>query len=820
VDKTDGVRVAFGTFELDTGAVELRHRGELVAVEPRVFDVLVYLVRHRDRVVPKEELLDEVWGDRFVSESALSSCVRHIRRVLGDDGTAQRLIRTARGRGYRFVAPVESRDVEVAPEAAPASDRPVVLHSLPPDRTPLFGRDEDVAAAADAVADHRLVTLLGMGGVGKTRLAVAVARAVLDRFGDGVWFVDLAPVDGERSAAVAIAHASGVALSSGDVTAQLADALGDRGALVVLDGAEHVRSSLGAVVDQLLDRTSGPRFLVTSRGPLGLPGEQLVRVAPLGLGADAAGPAVELFLSVAARLDAAVGPEDLGVVRRLCEQLDGLPLAIELAAAQLRVLGPGQVADRLDRRFELLRDPAADPGARHASLTSVLDDTWSLLTPAERTLLGRLTGFPGRFAVTDVEQLCRDAAASDVVSTLGRLVDHSLVSVAPGSSRQFGLLDTVRAFARERSDEAEAGEIHARWCLEQVGDDIGAHLFDFGLAAWCGEHFDDLRVAEQHLLAAARAEEAARLTSATALAMHSDEGARAASVLDRVDRLLSAVEDAELRARLHCTGAMAAMAARSPEGIATHGHAAVAEARRVDDPTLVAVALVLASWSTILGDPRAALAMVEEAAAAAAGDVRARDHAAAYRAFHLAMQRRYDEALAQAEAVIDRSPTHEMGGLGRFVAVVAWSACNVLAAPAVSGRYVDELLTRPTPASPMWGNEVLAATIRASAGDAPGCARLVVGVRERLRWRGQDPLPDLLVAAAALALHRDDERRAARYLRAVRDADRPTQSFPVTCAYRRMRDSVDLGEADTSTATLEQVGAEALAWVEGFATRS
>jgi DNA-binding winged helix-turn-helix (wHTH) protein len=178
------VRFAFGGFELDTDAVELRHLGAPVPLEPRVFDVLEYLVRHRERVVPKEELLDEVWGDRFVTESALSSCVRHIRRVLDDDGTAQRFVRTARGRGYRFVAPVTAA---AAPPAVAGQAGQAVPHSLPPDRTPLFGRDEEIDAIADAVSGHRLVTLLGMGGVGKTRLAVAAGEDLTQ------WTRDVAP---------------------------------------------------------------------------------------------------------------------------------------------------------------------------------------------------------------------------------------------------------------------------------------------------------------------------------------------------------------------------------------------------------------------------------------------------------------------------------------------------------------------------------------------------------------------------------------------------------------------------------------------------
>jgi predicted ATPase/DNA-binding winged helix-turn-helix (wHTH) protein len=808
------VRATFGSFELDTDAVELRHLGETVAVEPRVFDVLSYLVRHRDRVVPKEELLDEVWGHHFVSESALSSCIRHVRRALGDDGTAQRFVRTTHGRGYRFVAQVTRAAIDAGSGPWSPVDGPAAADNLPMDRTPLFGREDAIGTAVDAVAAHRLVTLLGIGGVGKTRLAVVVGRRVLERFADGVWFVDLAAVDDEPSIAVAVAHACGVALSPGDALALLARALADRRTLVILDNAEHARLAVATVVDHLLGHTSAPRFMVTSREPLELPGERYVRVAPLSVGTDGAGPAIELFFACAQRFGVTVAPTDLDVVRRICEQLDGLPLAIELAAAQLRVLGPSHLAERLDRRFELLRAPRASRGDRHASLLSVLEDTWALLDGAERAVLGRLAAFPGMFAVPDVEQLCRDVELGEVVSTLGRLVDRSLVIATPVEPHRFRLLDTVRAFARERTDWAAAAGLHAAWCLDRVGADIDGHLVDFALAAWCADRFDDLRVAENHLLEHGRCDEAALLTSATALAMQSDEGARAASVLERVAGHLRRVDDSALRARLHCTGVMAAMGARSPGDIAAHGGAALDEARRAGNPTILAAALMLASWSAVLSDPTTALAMVDEAAATAGSDRRARDHAAAYRAFHLATQRRYDEALTQAEDVIEHSSDLDEEGLGRFVAVVAWSACNVLAPPTVSGRYLDELLTRPSPSAPMWGNEVLAATICASAGDGRRSARLAARVRERMQRAGRDPLPDLLVPAATLAHRRGDDRLAARWVRAVRDADRPTQSFQVTCCYRRLRDAVGISEVDPlASATLEQIGDEALTWM-------
>lgn len=810
------MRAVFGSFELDTDAVELRHLGQPVALEPRVFDVLAYLVRHRDRVVPKEELLDEVWGDRFVSESALSSSIRHVRRALGDDGAAQQFIRTAHGRGYRFVADATISGLDSGSATGSAADGATVAHNLPADRTPLFGRDDDIGATAGVVATHRLVTVLGMGGSGKTRLAAAVGRRVLARFPDGVWFVDLVPVDDERSAAVAIAHACGVALTPGDGRAQLARALAQRRTLVILDNAEHVRAPLATVVDHLLGHTSAPRFLVTSREPLGLPDERRVPVAPLRVGTDRSGPAIELFLASAERLGVVVEPADLDVVGRICEHLDGLPLAIELAAAQLRVLDPHLLLERLDRRFDLLRAPAGSPSDRHTTLTSVLEHSWVALDATARATLERLSAFAGSFSVADAEQLSEEVGPGDAITALGRLVDHTLVVTSPAPPRRLRLLETVRAFARERADGDDVAERHATWCLDRVGAHYGPHLFDFALAAWCGEHFDDLRLAEQHLIARGRADAAALLTAGSALAMHTDEGARAASVLHRLDDHLRRIDDAGLRARLHCAGAMAAMAARAPDGIAAHGHAAVDEARRAADLGVLSVALVLASWSTVLSDPPAALAMVDEAASVAieSGDGRARDHAVAYRAFHLARQRRYDEAVAQADAVIERSPDLEQGGLPRFVAMVAWSALNVLAAPPLAGRYLEELLALPSSSAPMWGNQVLAATICAARGDGRRAARLTAGVRERLERAGQSALPDVLVPPAALAHWRGDDRLAARWVGAVRDAGRPTQSFQVTCAYRRLRETVGVGDVDQlASTTLERIADDALAWM-------
>ncbi|MBT5866621.1 MAG: adenylate/guanylate cyclase domain-containing protein [Ilumatobacter sp.] len=250
-----------------------------------------------------------------------------------------------------------------------------VSNNLPVERTVLLGRDVEVAEIAEMLAQHRLVTLLGMGGTGKTRLASAVAADVAHDFADGAWFVDLVPTSGADQAAEAIATAMGLQLAGADLVAALANLVADRELLVVLDNCEHITDDVADVVDALLERTSRLRLLATSREPLQLPDERQVQVPPLDVTDGLASPAVQLFLTAAERVGAEVPPEEIASVTQICAHLDGLPLAVELAAAQLRQLGVGELADRLDQRFELLARGRRQRG-RQSSLQAVLEDTW------------------------------------------------------------------------------------------------------------------------------------------------------------------------------------------------------------------------------------------------------------------------------------------------------------------------------------------------------------------------------------------------------------------------------------------------------------
>ena len=644
--------LGFAGFSFDPERFQLRHDGELIAMEPQVFDVLAYLIEHRDRIVSKAELLDNIWGDRFVSESALTSRVKTARRLLGDDGTSQRFIETVRGRGYRFIADVTSiakptvapsAGDEVRPVGSPglpsgtvtflftdvegstklweqdpavmrvalerhdelllcaieehgghvfsragdsfaaafgrvgdavaASSRaqeslageewppscPIrvrmglhvgeaqerdgnyfgaavnraarimagghggqilassavaavddsldlvdlgehrlkdlaaaerlfqiggqsfpplrtldaVRHNLPVERTLLVGREHEIEQVGELIRDHRLVMLLGIGGTGKTRLATAVAADQADNFADGVWFVDLVPATTVDHLVEAIASAAGLQLSSSqsDSVAELAELIAARQMLVVLDNCEHITDEVADVVDVLLERTSASRWLATSREPLQLPDERQVHVSPLAVNDDVDAPAVQLFVAAAERVSAVIDSDDLPTVVDICESLDGLPLSIELAAAQLRHLGLGELAVRLDHRFEILRRSGGRRMRRQASLQAVLEDTWELIDDRERELLQQLAAFPSAFAVDDVEAISNGIEVGVPTLTLAGLVDRSLV-IGDGHGRH-RLLETVKLFARQRWAHApDPGfylERHTSWVLGHLG---------------------------------------------------------------------------------------------------------------------------------------------------------------------------------------------------------------------------------------------------------------------------------------------------------------------------------------------------------------
>ena len=361
---------------------------------------------------------------------------------------------------------------------------PALANNLPAQLSTFIGRDREVAEVRALVESCRLVTLAGAGGAGKTRLGLQVAAELLDGSGDGVWLVELAAVTDGEAVAPAIYEALRLAVNPGrPVLEALMDALALQDVLIVLDNCEHLIGACAKTAEAILRRCPRVHLLATSREPLGIGGETIYRVPSLSLpGPGEAVPpapgsfdAVALFADrarahgVALAVDEQAGP----LVVSVCRRLDGMPLAIELAAARLRSMSLGELAGRLDQRFRLLTGGSRTALARQQTLRAAVGWSYSLLTGAERVLLGRLSVFAGSFGLGAAEAVCGSGGLDvlDVAGLLGSLVDKSLVVAEPaGGTLRYRLLETIRLFAAERL--AEAGEEEAA----AVADAHGAHF--------------------------------------------------------------------------------------------------------------------------------------------------------------------------------------------------------------------------------------------------------------------------------------------------------------------------------------------------------
>ncbi len=833
-----------GRFTLDRQTRELRDDGNLIAIEARVFDFLVAIISHRDRVVGKEELIETVWSGRIVSDTAISSCLKSARAAVGDDGKQQRFIKTVHGKGYRFVADVQDMDVE-----SPVSDTPTLqrdansANNLPADRLALYGRHTEIAEICGLIHDNRMVSLLGIGGTGKTRLGIACGRDLLTVFDDGVWFVDLVPVNNAQGIDLAIAEAIGVTLTSAEPRQELAGRINGRRLLLILDNCEHISEMVSQAADYLLEHTSGPAMLATSREPLDLADEYRVNVeplrvdgsgdflddAPLATGTnlapnepDARSPAAQLFCARAARLGIEIDAADFATVRAICTHLDGLPLAIELAAAQLRQLQLSELSARLDKRFDLLAGQQRPGSERQASLLNVLADTWEMLENNERKLLSQLAIFPGLFSVTDIEELIDENPELVVSRVFGRLVDRSLVR---REGAHWRLLETVRLFAQRQmtADERQQfADAHASWCLDRVGDSMQQHCYSRTLANWCTGHFNDLRTARDHKFGQSEYGDAARIMAAQSYALHRDDGTRAAAALREIGVYLAKVNDTALTARLHFTGVLAAMAARSPEQIELHAEAGLNAAQESGNATLQAAALVWLSWATVFKDIDEALKQVRQASQLAleAGDDQTRDLADSYTACHLGLQRNYAEAADLARIVVSRTdqgadpadyPVHCAGNILASVTLID----NPEEAYDAMTTKGDNL----TPFS-MWTSKLLTANCQAYLGQLQESAAICAFIQEKFTRSGLSALPDLLIPASYMAYGLGEIEQARTWLRTVKEAGQPTQSFQMTITYRRLRETVDLSAQNPLVnQTLEAIGAHALAWMQEMGER-
>jgi predicted ATPase/DNA-binding winged helix-turn-helix (wHTH) protein len=460
----------FGAFRLVPALRTLFEAERPLKVGARALDLLQVLVERRDRVVGKDEMLDIVWLGLVVEENNLQVHVAALRKLLGHPA-----ITTVPGRGYRFTMPVRVEGDGAPPVPPP----PAPARAQAPD---LIGREHDLPELLQAITQQPLVTLTGAGGIGKTRLA----RAAADRLaadGRTVCWVDLAPLSDPALIARTVARAVGLSVDGADDDVRAAvDALNERQPLLVLDNAEHLLDGVAAFVAALRARAPALRVLVTSQEVLRIDGEQVLRAQPLslpatdGLAAAAASGAVALFAARAAAADPRfrLDVHNVAGVVEVCRRLDGIPLAIVLAAGRVALLGVDGVRARLDERFQVLTAGARVSLRRHQTLRAALEWSYGLLDTQEQAVFRRLGSFVGSFTLEAVQSVCADDRIDpwDVLEHLGSLVDKSVVQAEGGQTPRYRLLDTTRLFAVEQL--ANAGETdvvlhrHAQATAEQL----------------------------------------------------------------------------------------------------------------------------------------------------------------------------------------------------------------------------------------------------------------------------------------------------------------------------------------------------------------
>lgn len=461
----------FEGFSILPGQRRLLVDGDPVKVSARAFDLLVVLVSSRDRVVGKDELLDRVWRGLVVEENNLSVHVSQLRRLCGPAA-----IVTVPGRGYQFTAaslgmPASSQHTsssrpaagtaEDGRQASSAGKLPVVLQ-------PLIGRDIELGEVVQMLHEQRFVTISGGGGMGKTRLAEAVGQKMAGQM--RVWMIELASVNAPELLLSAVAQGLGAtAVDAGHVHDALVVVLGGVETLLILDNCEHLAEAVGQISADLLSALPQLHVLVTSQELLRRAEETVYKLGPLSLPdrvdlATVASSGALMLLHTRVRTHWRLfefSTDNLDDAVAICRQLDGMPLAIELAAGRVPLLGLAGVRARLGEMFRLLTGDARVRLRRHQTLRAALDWSYQLLDEAERRLLRRLGTFNGSFGLPGVREIGTDPGDDDwqVLDVLGSLIDKSLVQVRDQMSPRYLLLETTRAYAMEQL--ALAGETEA-----------------------------------------------------------------------------------------------------------------------------------------------------------------------------------------------------------------------------------------------------------------------------------------------------------------------------------------------------------------------
>jgi len=506
--------IAFGPFRLFVSERMLLEEEQSVSLGGRAFDLLTALISRAGAVVSNKELISLVWPDVFVESGTLRVHLAALRRALGDGRAGRRFIVNSPGRGYSFVAAL-GQAPPLAAEGKLKSPLPR-LDNLPALPTRMFGRERQVEALIAQLSERRFVTITGPGGIGKTTLALTVASTIRLSYREGCHFADLAPIRDPALVATVLASSLGLPVSSGDPIPALVAVLRTMSMLVVLDNCEHVIVAAARLAEEISKGAPEVHVLATSREALRARGEHIHRLRPLEAPPPSSEPtaeqvltfpAVQLFVERAsASLEAfEVSDGNAPAIGEICRRLDGIPLALEMAAGRVDILGVHGVAAWLDDRFALLKQGHRTASPQHKTLRATFDWSWHLLSPVTRVVFRRLSIFAGDISIeaaTVIAAGAGDIAASDAVDAIAQLVAASLLSANVSTEKAaYRFLESTRAYARSKLlDSGELDHVcnrHAEYILavlqrtETVATSAPAATAESSLKSLT----DDLRIA-------------------------------------------------------------------------------------------------------------------------------------------------------------------------------------------------------------------------------------------------------------------------------------------------------------------------------------
>lgn len=476
----------------------LLRNGEKIDLSGKPFEIALMLIEANNAAVAKDDLLRSIWPNQIVEENNLQAHISIIRRALGSD---RGLLKTEFGNGYRLELPNEHSAAPPAPHFSPQFQVPLTA-------TPLFGRQEELTILDRMITAGNLVTVTGIGGIGKTRLATELAHRSRRTFGDSIFFVELSSLTSATLVLPTIAarvNADLTAAGSSERSTGPAEQSAKK--LLILDGCEHLLNSVAEAVEILLRRAPALTVVTTSQEPLDIDGEQVLRLQPLDIPNDDVDSlekasrfaAAQLLISRIRSIDHNFPVDDSSAQRlcRICRQLDGIPLALELAGSRVPLIGLDEVVKGLSDRFRLLTAGRRTAMPRHQTLRATLEWSYELLSTSEQRLLNRLGIFAGPFTLDSAATVSdtSDDSGPSALNMISSLVAKSLICRDANSGQRFYLFESMRAFSLEKL--VAAGELanialrHSQFFCDRLSA-ASADWRDMPLDKWLAEYKDDL----------------------------------------------------------------------------------------------------------------------------------------------------------------------------------------------------------------------------------------------------------------------------------------------------------------------------------------